>query len=172
VSLQYKCDYCGEVVEPPDAYGLGVFTNDTERAGRAKVWEGFARPEKKLGLSITPFIDGNPDSQICGACVGQGLKSMIGELWPPMPDIFKPETWSPQHFKSSPESFEESLEGFLERKADATHSPGSDRADSDMPGVRAESDVPESSSVPHPYDDDIECICPERGCTARVHRIR
>lgn len=80
MALQYRCDICGETKEPGDTYGPGVITE--EKAGRPYVWyQEIAGGLRKLGISVQPFCEGT-DNQVCGECVGDALKEMVGELWP------------------------------------------------------------------------------------------
>lgn len=80
MALQYRCDICGETKEPGDTYGPGVITE--EKAGRPYVWfQEIAGGLRKLGLSVQPFCE-STDNQVCGECVGDALKEMVGELWP------------------------------------------------------------------------------------------
>lgn len=132
MSLKYTCDVCGEDVEPGDTYGPGVIT-ETPGQGRPMIWQPEEWPMMRAAdeqvklpaLSVLPYLE-ESSNQICGACVGRLMREMVEALWSPEP--------------ANEYTATEYLEEFGER------SDNGDRADSDVPELRAEQPVPQSSA--------------------------
>lgn len=145
--LKYECDMCHEVNVPADSYGPGVMPN-----GKSFSWVSVIGGQT-VGLEIMPTVKVKESPQICGKCVKTLVKEMMAEVWPEPVMI--------EHYEGTVHPSTEMAIAACEvcqeniKMGDRTYHvlkdlPRDSSSDSDVREVRAEPEVPESSTTNSP----------------------